>query len=1023
MACLAAAVVFFTTYALILPAVTMEKEPCQISEHVHTDDCYILENGELVCTEKEDSGHQHTDDCYEQTRVLACGEEEHTHTEECTPVEASEKEEFQPEQSEEEFQPEQSKEELLSEEISRTDEMSSPITFQADQSNPAAKADQSNPTVKAGNRTEDTKRLYAYAEEQGSKVEITISDSKGQLEADAVTGEYDVKAGETYNVRVAYTGDVLEQGRYYVTFASNIDLTQNGTLDCTDNQGTQLNAGRWYFEEKEEGVVWLVFDITGDLSNHSNIVLTADVTCKFDYVDEPVKFDGNITVNIKHNEETSKTDVSKWASGEVSDQKINWRTQIDGNSASRIVGNTITDTITTPNTHYFAEEDKAAGISFEATRYKPESAFIEGNIIESHRWTVRPEDSNLAEWTETGWKYTMPQKITCEDCNQEIELGNDDWRYYLRYTSTVKDGLGEGFIRYENKASIDGDESTGRTTTGGGNDKAAVVKTGTFHHDNNGDADKDNLYQDDTIDWTLTVEIPGAEENSKYDYGWHLWDTMIVKSGNKDIEWDNPLQNITVTAVIGGKEYTVPQYDTPEVTNSDCPICWRNTYSSKRELEDGTTIYPNQEISFYSRCQCTETTCADWKNGDCNGKHGDGTFCECWCLTEDATIIFQYSTPAGNLTTEYGGQNAGLVNSVDLNNLQPDPSKDGAFSSVKIAESEDGVPIPGVFTKQLTDQADEANGYLAEYTITVNEAMADLGSLQDLTIEDTMTKTLAFMPATLKIQAQDAKENSRELTEGEDQDYTILYDPSAAEANKLTIKLNHRALGAYKYTLIYDASVSGNGTAGITYENDASVKLFGQSYTVDGGAVDVPEAVISAETYGATLYKYDVNDYNKPLGGATFGLYTESGVLIHTYTTAEEGTSKGIAQIATMPEEGVILHPHVLYYVQELAAPKGYQLDDTKHYFWFCNNKEEITCSRSDEYGLPPIDAKCVYSQKTDENIVDLEISNREIKKEYELPETGGSGNAWYMFSGSVLIAGSLICYIRQRRKKNIPTS
>ena len=260
--CFAAAVVFFTAYALILPAVTMEKEPCQVTEHVHTDECYILENGELVCTENEDSGHQHADDCYEQTRVLACGREEHTHTEECTPARAPEKEELQPEQSEEE---------LLSEEISRTDEMSSPITFQADQSNPAAKADQSDPAVKAGNRTEDTKRLYAYADEKGGKVEITISDSKGQLESDPITGEYEVKAGETYNVRVAYMGDILDQGRYYVTFASNIDLTQKGTLECTDNQVTKIDVGTWHFEEKEEGVVWLVFDITGDLSKHSNI--------------------------------------------------------------------------------------------------------------------------------------------------------------------------------------------------------------------------------------------------------------------------------------------------------------------------------------------------------------------------------------------------------------------------------------------------------------------------------------------------------------------------------------------------------------------------------------------------------------------------------------------------------------------------------------------------------------------------------------------------------------------------------
>ena len=37
----AAVVVFFTTYALVLPAITMEKETlCGQQEHTHTEECY-----------------------------------------------------------------------------------------------------------------------------------------------------------------------------------------------------------------------------------------------------------------------------------------------------------------------------------------------------------------------------------------------------------------------------------------------------------------------------------------------------------------------------------------------------------------------------------------------------------------------------------------------------------------------------------------------------------------------------------------------------------------------------------------------------------------------------------------------------------------------------------------------------------------------------------------------------------------------------------------------------------------------
>lgn len=80
---LAAIVVFGTTYALILPAITMEKTLiCEEEEHTHTDACYT-EQKVLVCQQEEGTEHTHTDECYQTEKVLACGKAEHTHTEEC----------------------------------------------------------------------------------------------------------------------------------------------------------------------------------------------------------------------------------------------------------------------------------------------------------------------------------------------------------------------------------------------------------------------------------------------------------------------------------------------------------------------------------------------------------------------------------------------------------------------------------------------------------------------------------------------------------------------------------------------------------------------------------------------------------------------------------------------------------------------------------------------------------------------------------------------------------------------------
>lgn len=87
---LACVVVFFTTYALILPALTMEKNAyCGMKEHTHSASCY---EQKLICGKEEGrkEGHAHTEQCYETERTLVCQTQEregHTHTEECRKTE------------------------------------------------------------------------------------------------------------------------------------------------------------------------------------------------------------------------------------------------------------------------------------------------------------------------------------------------------------------------------------------------------------------------------------------------------------------------------------------------------------------------------------------------------------------------------------------------------------------------------------------------------------------------------------------------------------------------------------------------------------------------------------------------------------------------------------------------------------------------------------------------------------------------------------------------------------------------
>ena len=74
-------VVFCTTYMLILPAITMEREThCGIEEHQHDESCY---EERLICGQKEGKPHHHTDDCYTVEKELICKDTEHAHSDGC----------------------------------------------------------------------------------------------------------------------------------------------------------------------------------------------------------------------------------------------------------------------------------------------------------------------------------------------------------------------------------------------------------------------------------------------------------------------------------------------------------------------------------------------------------------------------------------------------------------------------------------------------------------------------------------------------------------------------------------------------------------------------------------------------------------------------------------------------------------------------------------------------------------------------------------------------------------------------
>jgi len=84
-------VVFCTTYALILPAITQEQETfCGYEAHVHSDSCYTQitqpQRNELICSLESLGLHVHSEACYDSSGRVICGEADyviHTHSDGC----------------------------------------------------------------------------------------------------------------------------------------------------------------------------------------------------------------------------------------------------------------------------------------------------------------------------------------------------------------------------------------------------------------------------------------------------------------------------------------------------------------------------------------------------------------------------------------------------------------------------------------------------------------------------------------------------------------------------------------------------------------------------------------------------------------------------------------------------------------------------------------------------------------------------------------------------------------------------
>lgn len=819
-------------------------------------------------------------------------------------------------------------------------------------------------------KDENVKGEYDFAIVDTNNVELEKDDN----------GNYIAEAGTTYKLTLLInSANGIHPGTYQYQLPDGLEVN-GGTGNFVLDDDTEV--GTW--EVTDQGLITMVFN--ENMNSRTDVTISATMGVHFLEQEEPLDFDGKIKVTIEEPPQ-DVTKLTKWGQQGVEGNtqkpdpsKIYWKIVITGNGDSQIPGSIITDQILYGD-HNYTDSDIAGGLQFGVSETNPET----GAEIAWHSWWVSPDDPNLT-WTEDGWTYKIPEVVSC-NCG-DLKLGNDGWIYYIDYSSTP-DTDGIGTLAYANRVITDGQQTEGWANVKHTESIAKIIKQGTFHGDTDGGA----FY------WEVQATIPGLVPGQKAEYAWYITDILRIRDNTGLIDTaKNNFTNCTITATNNGKTVTVPNYN--EVTAEDQFACERH------EAENSSTHF----IDILARCHCTEENCVNWQNGTCGTPHWSRNgFCHCWAVEGDTTFTFSYETDDLSVIEKYGGTGKEMVNTALLYTRSPDNWNQG----IQVTDTYAAVPIPGMFKKELTK---DYNGHIASYEITVNESKLALTNGSPLTIHDMMTETLTYIRGSMVITAEDADGNKTTLRR--DEDYTITYDGTGDQKDEngnpvhvLDIVILHPQ--PVMYILDYDATLNipTGTTEGVRYSNSATIHLWGQDLSDSATEKLFTDINIAAKTYKVDMHKKD-SQTGDPLPGATFGLFNERGGRITSDVTDAEGNLR----FETNVTDGIILREHVLYYMQEMEAPPGYQLDDKKYWFCFCNNTK-ASCEECEKV-MKDTDAFRIPH----ETIGKAEAVN--VPTNYNLPATGGWGiYPLLMTSGMLIITVLLLGFIQRRKLERRKTS
>lgn len=355
---LACVVVFGTTYALILPAITMDAkktlvctedyvihthdENCynpdgnlicgleEVKEHRHTEECYKEVpaqteaedqeiSKELICSEPEVIYHAHNEHCFDENEMLICKERQvlkHQHTDQCFVTEKEEEKELQePEEVEQTEEPEQQEPE----------EVKQPETEESEIEKMAPSVEETKPEIKEP-ENEETENKETESKVPEAKSEETENlETKSEETENPETKEEKKEEKETTEAQREHK--MTHKGKDYtihVTFGEEAQLPTGVELKVEEIKQGSTEYQNYYKQAEEalpedQGLMFCRFFDVSFIADGKKVEPKASVDVAIAY-EESVPQEKGVETNAIHFAEDGieviPADVGENANGE-----------------------------------------------------------------------------------------------------------------------------------------------------------------------------------------------------------------------------------------------------------------------------------------------------------------------------------------------------------------------------------------------------------------------------------------------------------------------------------------------------------------------------------------------------------------------------------------------------------------------------------------------------------------------------------------------------------------------------------